>query len=192
MNGRRGRWVLFLVIALGAAASLWLSEFLRRPPPADRQAEGHVPESVLEGVRLVQYDLRGTVRYRLESPRLVQFLDDRSIEAVTPRIELHSDGPRPLRVHAHHAWMSPDRNRIELRGGVSIRRMDIAEAPGFTAHARRLVILPHQQVASTAGPVTIQGRGFRIEGVGAELFLAQGRLRIHSRVRSRFQPAEAS
>jgi lipopolysaccharide export system protein LptC len=189
MNGRRGRWVLFLVVALGAVASLWLGERTREPAPAAREDPGHVPESVLEDVRLVQYDLQGAVRYRLESPRLVQFLDDRSVEAVTPRIELHSGDQRPLRVRAHHGWMSPRRDRIELRGGVDLRQEDAPGDPGFTARTRRLLVLPHQQVARTADPVTIRGRGFVIEGVGAELLMAEGVLRIHHRVRSRFQRA---
>ncbi len=186
MNGLRSRWVGLATIGLATAISLWLEDLYHPRIPPPRQAPGHVPESVLEDVRLVQYDLQGAVRYRLRSPRLVQFLDDHALEAVAPRVEFYAKASAPVTVRAHHGWMSAERDHIELLNGVAIQQPETAEATGFTAHTEELVVLPHQQVARTEHPLQIRGRGFEIEGVGGELLLAQGVLRLHRQVRSRF------
>lgn len=186
MNAGQGRWVLAAVIALAAAASLWVKERTAGSRSTSGAPLGHVPGSVLEAVRLVQYDRAGRVRYRLETPRLVQFFDDGSLEALTPRIQLRSDGAAPLEVHAHRARVTPDRSRIELDGGVDLQRPEAPGGAGFTAHTRRLTVFPRRSHARTRDPVTIRGQGFVIEGVGAELHLADGVLHLRERVRSRF------
>ena len=91
-----------------------------------------------------------------------------------------------MHVRAHHAWVSPQRDRLELRNGVDIQQLPAAGSSGFTAQTDRLLVLPHQQLARTDAPLLIRGRDFRLEGVGGQLLLAQGVLRLERRVRSRF------
>ncbi len=179
--------VLLVLLGLLVLLSQWL---LNLNEPGRRAPEGkprHEPDYTMENFVITAMNAAGQPAHKLRAPRMVHYADDGSTEFTRPDVTLYQEGAAPWEVHAARGWMSQDHKRILLQDEVLIENPAAPASEVWHLKTRDLTLLPDADYAETARPVTITGRTSETHGVGMQVFVKEGRLKLLSRVRGRYE-----
>lgn len=161
---------------------------LDESPISPQRADRRTPDHTLEDVTLTNMDASGTPMYRIETPKMSHYSDDDSAELESPTMQIFRNNAPPLTVHSERAWIASGRSEILLRGEVTIHRPELDSRSTLTIETKNLRIFPEQQTALTEEFVLAHTAAYRLQGVGADINLDRGQLRIHDRARGLYAP----
>ncbi len=165
-----GRWhSLYPVVMIGllAALTLWLSRAMNFEPVRQDGKLRHDPDYVVENLNGKRFDGHGKLQYSLVADRMVHFADDESTELTNPRV-LHLGRGTPLRISALRANLSKDGKIVTLDENVRLVRDAAKDKPQMTLATTTLTVLPDDEFASTAAPVTLTHGKSVVNGTGFE------------------------
>ncbi len=147
-----------LVLAVLAAATVWLEEASQEETSAPRARDRHDPDYWVDGVQLRGFDAKGAPRHELKALRLEHYPDNDTALVFEPRLKYLED--RKMSVTAKRAWVDKQGDHVLLEGDVEIVRPgENPDAPATIATTTRLHVLADAEKAHTDAPVTIrQGR----------------------------------
>lgn len=178
---------LMLLLGLLALLSHWLLSLNEADRRAAETALRHEPDYTMDNFVITAMDSMGKPAHRLQAPYMVHYADDGSSEFTRPDITLYQEGAAPWEVHSERGWMSKDRKRILLQDEVLIENPAAPANRVWRLVTRNLTLLPDEEYAETAEPVTITGYNSVTRGVGMQVFVKEGRLKLLSRVRGRYE-----
>ena len=183
------RWRLLTgsVLALVAGLSWWLAG---EPPIVERQtntpADGGEIDYYLRDLEFATYSEDGVLARTLIAPEMRHYPADDSTELDRPRMTIHRADAPPWRVRSDSGWVSPDGERVHLRGEVFIERDAGKDVRPMQILTRNLWVEPERDYAETDEPVTVTSLTDRIDSVGMQAWLNEpGRIKFLSQVRGR-------
>lgn len=77
-------------------------------------------------------------------------------------------------------------SEVQLHGDVRLHRPATSVNPAITLKTQRLHLRPHEDYADTDAPVTVYGRDFRIEAIGAQAWMGKQRVQLLAEVKGRY------
>ncbi len=179
---------LILVVALSGALALWMKGLHKVAVFRLKGQLTHIPQYTLEDITLTTMDTQGRPQYRIRSPRMVRYTDDESSEFDAPVLWVYRPAEPPMEVRSRQAWVSPSRDKIVLRGEVTLIQPKTTTHRGFTVHSAEVSVLPGPRTATTEQEVTVYGEGFYMEGVGGSVDMLARTVRLDARVRGVYEP----
>lgn len=184
----RTGFLLGLALTALAALSWWLARDVERAqrlssgPRDSRQIDYYLRE-----LDFATYSELGSLARTLQAPELRHYSDDDSTELDQPRLTIFKDGAPPWKVHSATGWVSPDGERVQLRGDVLIERDAGTDVRPMRIVTRDVRVEPERDYAETDEPVTVTSFGDRIDSVGMQAWLREpGRIKFLSQVRGHY------
>ena len=177
-----------IVLALLAGLTWWLAGQQQRPAHrASGPGDAREIDYYLRDLDFTTFSEQGQPARRLQAPELRHYPDDDTTELDRPRLVIYKDEGPPWRVRSETGWVSPDGERVHLRGEVVIER---EAAPGVRPMhivTRDVRVEPERDYAETDEPVTVTSREDRIDAVGMQAWLRDpGRIKFLSQVRGHY------
>lgn len=188
------RWhTLYPVVMIGllAALTLWLNRAMTFEPARHDDKLRHDPDYIVDNLNGKRFDAQGKLQYSLVADHMVHYADDESTELINPRV-LHLGRGTPLRVSASHADLSKDGKVVTLTDNVRLVRDATKDKPQMTLSTTTLTVLPDDEFASTAAPVTITHGSSVLHGTGFEYNNITAVAALKANVRGVLQPRTAN
>lgn len=167
---------------------LWWSSGFEDQLESGSEPQARTPDYTFEGVRLTSLSPKGKPLYKIETPFMAHFSDDKSMELESPVLSVYRQGAPPMRVHSDRAWISDAGEEIMLLGAVTIIRPETDASTTTTIETENLQLFPNKQTASTEASVLAYNETYRIQGVGGSLHLGNGYFKIHHQARGVYVP----
>lgn len=187
------RWhVLYPVVMIGllAALTLWLNRTMSIEPVRSDSKQRHDPDYIVENLDGKRFDDRGKLQYSLLADHMAHYADDESTDLTNPRL-LHLGSGTPLRISAARANLSKDGKVVTLNENVRLVRDPSGGKPQMTLSTSTLTVLPDDEFASTAAPVTITHGASVVQGTGFEYNNITAVALLKASVRGVLQPRTA-
>lgn len=165
-----GRWhALYPLVMIGllAALTLWLNRAMNFEPLRQDGKLRHDPDYMVDNLNGKRFDEQGKLQYSLVADHMVHFADDESTELTNPRV-LHLGRGTPLHITALRADLSKDGKVVTLKDNVKLVRDATKDKPQMTLTTTILTVLPDDEFASTAAPVTMTHGKSVVNGTGFE------------------------
>ena len=179
--------VLIVVLVLLALLSQWLLGLSEAERQGKDSTLRHEPDYSMENFVITAMDSTGKPAHKLKAPLMLHYADDGSAEFTQPELTLYQDGAAPWEVRSERGWMAEDRKRILLQDAVLIENPAAPANEVWRIETHDLTLLPDEEYAETAAPVTITGQTSVTRGVGMQVFIKEGRLKLLSKVRGRYE-----
>ncbi|MDP1708943.1 MAG: LPS export ABC transporter periplasmic protein LptC [Gammaproteobacteria bacterium] len=179
--------VLILILVVLALVSQWLLSLNEAGRQGEEATLRHEPDYTMENFVITGMNERGQPTHKLQAPLMVHYADDGSAEFTQPAMTLYQKDAAPWEVRSARGWMSKDRKRILLQGEVLIENPAAPARDVWRIETHDLTLLPDAEYAETSAPVTITGQTSVTRGVGMQIFIKEGRLKLLSKVRGRYE-----
>ena len=148
---------ILLVILLGLAAlgSWWMAENYESPAAPETKMR-HTPDYSMQNATLATMNARGRTKRVLDTPLLVHFMDDDSIEATSPHIVFHGDpGEMPWLIDGEQGFVSGDGKTIRLLGKVTMNQAASGTQPATRITTRDVTWRPDDDYVETDAPLRV-------------------------------------
>ncbi len=171
------RYRLFPVVVFGLLAPLawWLFGEQRPVRPRSEQPQttyylGDFDLHVTRPDGRADYDVRGKrmVHYRQTDVSLIE----------QPVWTVYTSTGAPWQGRSDNGRIAAGGSEVQLYGSVRLHRPASTENTAITLKTQRLHLRPHEDYADTDTPVTVYGRDFRIDGIGARAWLHKQRIQL--------------
>ena len=177
-----------MLAALTIIFSAWLLHFSTELVSTIHQRDSRVPEYTLTNIVLTATEPSGAPQYRIKAMSMAHFSDDNTSELEQPHFWFYRDAERPLKAKSERAWISGAGDEILLLGKVDIVQPKTQMHRPFTVETRDLRVFPDKRVGITASPIKADSGRYHLQGVGGDINLLDGSVRIHSEVSSVYEP----
>jgi lipopolysaccharide export system protein LptC len=169
---------LFMLLLL-AALTFWLSRVIQSDAP--RGPLRHDPDYWAEGVKVLRFDINGTLQHTLTAEKLLHYPDDDTTIVTRPHVTYHSQPP--VEIAARMAYIGRDGKEADLVDEVKVTRHGAKDGvPSTTLESRTLKIFPDEEKGSTGDPVTITRGSSVMHGTGLEIDNGTGITVLRGRV----------
>ncbi|HTJ97079.1 MAG TPA: LPS export ABC transporter periplasmic protein LptC [Rhodocyclaceae bacterium] len=145
-----------------------LTFWLERATQADLgnvAAKRHDPDYIVEHFTVKRFGLQGELQNTLRADRMVHFPDDDSTDVTNPDMTYHTG--RPTHITAEQASVDSGGKTIILNKNVKVVHAN-AKGPATEIRSSTLTVLPDDEIARTAAPVTITQGTSIVHGRGME------------------------
>nr|QMS48095.1 uncharacterized protein YrbK clustered with lipopolysaccharide transporters [uncultured bacterium] len=183
MTWRTPVTLLLLVAALVSGWSAWR----QRAGDAPASAASHRPDYVLQDFELVSLDGDGKEAFTLRAPSLKRDPRDGTMELQSPVFLLPERDGLYWDLRARTGWISADNEEMRLRGDV-LAVTDPAGGRDMRMETQELDVFPGTRRARSAVAVTVSQPGTTMRGTGMEADLAGKRLKLLTKVQTRYVP----
>jgi lipopolysaccharide export system protein LptC len=179
MNDRAAKIFPLFMLLLLAALTFWLSRVIQSDAP--RGPLRHDPDYWAEGVKLLRFDINGTLQHTLTAEKLLHYPDDDTTIVTRPQLTYHRQPP--VEIAARMAYIGRDGKEVDLVDDVRVTRQ-AAEGgvPSTTLETRTLKVFPDEEKGSTGDPVIITRGNSVIRGSGLEIDNGTGITVLRGRV----------
>jgi lipopolysaccharide export system protein LptC len=179
-----------VLLALAAALSSWLLWQLREedgPPQlvGPPRSDYHVDQ-----FELLAFDEAGAEAFSLRGPRLSRHPALGTFDIEQPRLRLPGEG-EGWQGRAERGWISADATRVRLTGNVDLRGGAPRRGGALRLRSEELELLPRENRALSAQPVTVTGPGSILRGRGLRADLDAKRVELLAEVTGRYEPPPA-
>jgi lipopolysaccharide export system protein LptC len=182
-------WFATIGLLILTLLSWWLLERINLG--VDRhETKPHEPDYYMEGMVAQELDPDGRLKRKIHAELMLHFPDDKSVELVSPRMEIHSTtGPPapPWRIVAERGWINNGNEFAMLYGQVEIWREQANGTREVQVFTRDLRVLPQEEYAESDRATTIKTLTSTHRGVGIKANLRTNRIYLLSRVWSRYE-----
>jgi lipopolysaccharide export system protein LptC len=169
---------LFMLLLL-AALTFWLSRVIQSDAP--RGPLRHDPDYWAEGVKVLRFDINGTLQHTLTAEKLLHYPDDDTTIVTRPHVTYHRQPP--VEIAARMAYIGRDGKEVDLVDEVKVTRHGAKDGvPSTTLESRTLKIFPDEEKGSTGDPVTITRGSSVMHGTGLEIDNGTGITVLRGRV----------
>ena len=184
----RKRWMIWLITGLFIVAGTALISDLFE----EQQLALEVPDEVagepdlhIEGARVSQYRLDGTLKYRLESAQVRHFEAQQLTRLVAPQLYLYDEPDPPWEIRSKHGTIRQAEHQGHMEEEVYLEQDVYLEQrePGgneISLSTQSLTIYPDSRYAKTDQDVIIESNFGRTTAVGLNGDLQRGRLNLFS------------
>jgi len=183
-----GRFILALILLLGASLSWWLLRSLEVHETPVQDQVRHIPDYYVNQFTVNAMDDSGHLRYRLHADHMAHYLDDDTASLARPNMELFKDGGPAWNASARRGWIGAGQKTVLLQGDVLVWRDPKVKGSGLELQTDDLHITPDRQYAETDRPVTIAQDIGITRAVGMRVYFEQGRMELLSDVRGHYLP----
>jgi lipopolysaccharide export system protein LptC len=178
------RLFLLLGIALLVIATSWLSRQQGEPGKTDI-AERQLPDYFIKTFSSSMTDPQGRTNQRLNASTLFHYPDNDRTTLEQPDITVSNEDGSVWHATADNGELyGGEQRRLLLRDNVVLRQLGEEKV---TLHTQWLRIESERRYAETDAPVTIDGDGGHIEGVGMNLYGDEQRLVVRARVKGQYE-----
>jgi len=184
----RSNALIFVVVLIMAAASLWLRSQARDPAPAVAGVAvvPHIPDFTLEDFEAVAMDAEGVPRQRMIAPQLLHYADDQTATVAKPHVVIYNATTPAWTIDAAQGWLSADGNTLRLNGEVVAQRERDAVNEAIKIDTRDVDVNLLTDVAVTDAEVLIVADSGVTESVGMRARFAENHLFLKDQVRGRY------
>jgi lipopolysaccharide export system protein LptC len=184
-----GLFPLALMLAL-AMVTFWLKQAVQEQPPPSTLRR-HDPDYIVENFNVTTFGTGGAAESTLAATKMIHYPDDDSTDLVAPQMVQTKPGEPRMTVTADRGTLSQGADELFLYGDVLLVRAGDAERPEMRMRTSFLHLVSAKSLALTDRQVTISDKEQSITGRGMEYNNELGRLVLHERVRSRFEPEKS-
>jgi len=181
---RKSRQGIVILVFL-TLISFWLSRQHREHAPAPVSGLDPSLDYMLQNFDLQVFDARGLPLLNLQAPLLRNNPVTKLGTIERPVIAL-SKADANWSLVAERATMTEDRQRIHLFGRVNVKRVETATGHLAQMNTGEIEVQVSEQTASTAKPVDITDGRNRLQALGMDLDLKNGRFELKHNVRARY------
>lgn len=179
MNDRAASIFPLFMLLLLAALTFWLSRVIQSDAP--RGPLRHDPDYWAEGVKLLRFDINGTLQHTLTAEKLLHYPDDDTTIVTRPHVTYHRQPP--VEIAARMAYIGRDGKEVDLVDEVKVTRHAAKDGvPSTTLETRTLKIFPDEEKGSTGDPVVITRGSSVMHGSGLEIDNGTGITVLRGRV----------
>jgi len=110
---------------------------------------------------------------------------DREAMITSPRLIFYQQNDENVEVRGDQGYIyfnDGEMDRLQLRGDVVIYYQ------GFVVKTNEIVYYQRKNQVIAKGKIAMKGKGLELEGVGAEIFLKDARLRLRNKVKTKIRP----
>jgi lipopolysaccharide export system protein LptC len=183
-----GTWVPALTLVLLAVIStVWLSQLGGRDVQQKR-FEGHAPDLTMEEFEVTTMGEDGSPSHRLSAAYMAHFADTQTKELTHPHLVVYREEAEPWHVASERGWVSADNDVLMLLGEVNIWRNRPDGKREIHIETEDLRVLPDDEYAETALPVSISTPESHTRGTGMRAYLGDSRVQLLSKVRTTIDP----
>ncbi|MEN8179461.1 MAG: LPS export ABC transporter periplasmic protein LptC [Pseudomonadota bacterium] len=182
------RHAVFFFLILGAAtATWWLTSNPTTEDPQPRKA-GRFPSSYAEQLTVTSYNTEGIPRYKLQTPRMLNYEDTDTTELEQPSMWRFSPNHAPWWIRGESALITQEGEKIVMPGPVSIDREGLGESPPYHIVTRDLNLMTDTAYAETDQAIRIDSRDHWITAIGMQGWLQEPvRIKLLNQVRGRYE-----
>jgi lipopolysaccharide export system protein LptC len=179
MNDRAAKMFPLFMLLLLAALTFWLSRIIQSDVP--RGPLRHDVDYWAEGVKMLRFDINGTLQHTLTAEKLLHYPDDDTTIVTKPHVTYHRQPP--VEITARMAYIGRDGKEVDLVDEVKVTRHSATgDVPPTTLDTRTLKIFPDEEKGSTGDPVTITRGSSVMHGSGLEIDNGTGITVLRGRV----------
>jgi len=181
MRGTR-RWNRGLVLAVLAAGALLVALGPLQQEGAEEETGGDdaaTADSEIDGVRLRQRD--GDERWQLEADHAAHFPGKGITRLRTVRLAVERERRPPLRVRSRTGRIEDGNRKVTL-----MEEVEVVDPEGYRLTTDILHYTPAESRAETDEPVRIVADFGEATGIGATLWTAESRIRLHQQALTTF------
>jgi lipopolysaccharide export system protein LptC len=190
---RFSAWSPLLLLGALAALTWWLDAQVADTGSRRDGNTRHDPDLIVEGVRVIELDAKGTPVQTLEAKSARHFPDDGTVEFLAPRVVLSQPGRPLFTVESDKGRVSGDRLNAYFEGNVRASRAaerspDGEQAGAIALRTEFLHVIPREDRAQTDRPVTIEEPRGIIHANGLVLDSTSRTLNLKGNVRGTMSP----
>ena len=183
-----GTWVPTMALAILAVVStLWLSQLGSRDD-LKKRFTGHAPDLTMEEFEVTTMGEDGRPSRRLSAAYMAHFSDTQTKELTHPHLVVYRAEEEPWHVASERGWVSADNDVLMLLGKVNIWRNQPDGKREIHIETEDLRVLPDDEYAETALPVSISTPESHTRGTGMRAYLGESRVQLLSKVRTVIDP----
>jgi lipopolysaccharide export system protein LptC len=182
---RYGASSVMVALAVGSFWTLSRLDLDLFAPNAERP---HTPDFYMENFVTTKMDEFGAVHRRVEAEYMAHFPDTDTREFQKPYMVMYRQAAQPWHVRSERGWLSASGDVMLLLGKVHIWRDDANGVKELDVDTEDLRVLPEREYGETDKPVVITTATTQTHGVGMKAYLAESRLELLSKVRTRHEP----
>lgn len=138
----------------------------------------------MEGFIATAMNEQGFRRYSLNALSMAHYADDDHADLVQPQISFFKENQPAWKIVAAKGLILGNANSVTFLGKVSIKGLLPDPKNRFTVSTRDLQVVPDVEYAHTTAPVEIKSEQSTVTATGIQVFLAEKRVELLSKVRS--------
>jgi lipopolysaccharide export system protein LptC len=186
MSDRFSIWFPMLLLAVLAALSFWLDQFVKRPEAGPNPALRHDPDYIVHGLSAQQLAPDGTVKHTLYAAKMVHYPDDDTTHLTAPVFVSYATPKAPVKVTAKKGLLSSEGENIYFRNDVHVTRAPYDDHSELVLDTSYLHVIPDENFAETDKPVTITDANTVVHAIGLELNSETRVLKLRSEVKGTY------
>ena len=188
MMQRLTAWFPVLLLALGAAVTVWLDRQVQAPEFTRDGKARHDSDYEADNFSTTRTGPDGRPRYTLNARRMVHYPDDDTTELEAPKIvSFGKTNNTTVTATAKKAELSSNGENVYLIDDVRLVRSAYAGKSELTVETSWLHVVPDASIATTNKPVRISDANTLITSVGLEFNNETRILKLLSNVRGRYE-----
>ena len=192
MMQRFTAWFPVVLLAVVAAATVWLDRQVQPPERARDGKARHDPDYVVENFSATRVGPDGVPRYTLRARRMLHYPDDDTTHLDAP-ILVNFRGPgMTVTATSKSALLSSNGENAYLTDDVRLVRSAYDGKSELTMLTSWLHVIPDDGIAKTDKPVRIYDANTLITSVGLEFNNETRILKLLSHVRGRYEKPKPS
>jgi len=177
------------VMAVLALVSFWTLHQLDIDLFAPAASDRHTPDFYMENFVSTVMGPDGQPQRRVEAEYMAHFPDTDTHEFQHPYMIMYRELGPPWHVRSERGWVSASGDVMLLLGQVHIWRNDADGTKAMDIKTEDMRVLPDRDYGETDKPVVITTPTSQTHGVGMRAHLAESRLELLSKVRTRYEAA---
>lgn len=184
---KQATWLFLGLITLACLG--W--HFVRMSTPTarlDAHTLATTPDSMVTGLKVKQFDAKGSLVNFLESPQMQHVPDKNTNVFTTPHIVVTENPGEAWDIRAKQAISLNKGDEIKFVNDVLIQQKNSSQQAQNTFTTDELFYYPKQKFASTNHKVTFKQAGTIVHSVGMQAYLDEKHVKLLNRTHAIYHP----
>lgn len=176
-----------LMLAIGLSG--WSIINSKKPPKVKSVDSPNRPDSIMEDVVATIINKEGKVALKIETPRMVHYLQNDTTHIEAPSITVYRESPEPWYIHSNYAKATKGIDKLFFWSNVTIKHNNDNANPMTTIKTDTLTVFPNKKIAATDDPITLVQPDTVIHATGMLADLNDGTVKLLSSTRGEYVPS---
>ncbi len=176
-------FLLFVAVGL----SSWSIIISKKKPVYIPKDQG-VPDSYMENITATIIDKTGFQVLKIESPKMVHYSKNDTMDITTPHITFFRQSPEPWHINSDFAKATQGIEQILFWSNVVIHHNEDIAAHTTTMKTETLTVFPAKKIASTQDAVLITQPDTTIRAIGMWANLNDGIIKLLTDTKGEYAP----
>ncbi|WP_131781847.1 LPS export ABC transporter periplasmic protein LptC [Legionella gresilensis] len=183
---KQSAWGFCLLIILSCSG--WYYASSSSPEKLDDHTLSKIPDSIIKGLKVWQFDSKGALAHFLESPQAKHIPENNTYIFDTPHIVLSQENESNWDIHSQKALALDKGKQINLVGNVIIHQGKGLKNSESTLKTEELIYFPEQKFATTTLAVMFEQPGSIIHSQGMNAYLDEKRVELLNKAHATYEP----